>query len=282
MSGADVIQESELDHLLDSARLFYSVFTKQAEKLAAERFAGEKYKDEGEMRSVTGGVVEVYKESGRIDGALDTEEGPLSFEEGKSVGQSSDDIQSGALPGWRASLECASDAIRSAYDSLKPSDALREIAGIWEELDRCTELAAARSRLLLGRLDPPNLEDTPDWFVSEREKLVQSANDEGDVPPPPWALDTAGLLVRAALASLEDPADASALLEEGPLGRVVVEWAMPQGRLQWMVEGSELSWPAIKVYQVRREGAVSLDTPADTRVLYNAFDAVKEFHEAMG
>ncbi len=189
------------------------------------------------------------------------------------------DIQSGRPTlGWH--IEQVNDGIRQAYDSLPPSEALNAIARIREKLDRCNDLAAARSRLLLEKLDPPDLCETPDWFVSQKTELLDSAADEeDDVPPAPWVLDSAELLIRAVLAKAERPEAYSAELGVGPLGRLIVDWRVAQGRLRWMVDATEASWPAVKVFQLRRFGPSSLDTLAETKIMYSAFDVVKETYE---
>lgn len=231
------------------------------------------------MRDVTGGVAGINWDSWRIDAALETNDGPVAFEGWKILGRGSDDVQSGPSPDWHVSIERASDAIRQAYDSFPPSEALSAIAGIREELDRCSELAAAQSRLLLGKLDPPDLCETPDWFVSQKAELAESAEEDDDTPPAPWVLDSAELLIRAVLAEAERPEACVAELAVGPLGRLIVDWRVAQGRLRWMVDATEASWPAVKVFQLRRSGSDPVATSAQTRIMYNAFDVVKETRE---
>ena len=42
--------------------------------------------------------------------------------------------------------------------------------------------------------------------------------------------------------------------ESRTLGRVVVDWDVNWGRLQWLVEATDLPWPAVKVHALRRRG----------------------------
>lgn len=255
---------------------------KEPAQYTGRRESGSPYRLVGrEMRTVTEGVTEIDWNSRRIAAALETDGGPVVFEGGRLLGQYSDDVQSGPSPVWHVSLERANDAIRQAYDSLSPSEALSAIARIREELDRCSELAAARSRLLLGKLDPPGLCETPDWFVSQKAELVKSAEEDGDILPAPWVLDSAELLIRAVLVEVERPEACVAELGVGPLGRLIVDWRVGQGRLRWMVDATEVSWPAVRVFQLRRSGPGSLETLAETRIMYNAFDVVKETREHM-
>ena len=59
------------------------------------------------------------------------------------------------------STECEVDnvkeAIRFAYHTLEPREALERIAKIWEELDGAVDLAQARSRLLLNQVRAPEV-----------------------------------------------------------------------------------------------------------------------------
>jgi hypothetical protein len=232
-----------------------------------------------EMFDVHEGVVEIWRREGRIDGALQTTGGAVAFEGGRILPEPSPDTQSGARPDWRRFAEIATQGIRTAYDTMPLPEALKEIAAIWEELDRCAELAASRSRLLLGKLDPPPLCETPSWFESQKAEVLEGAEEDGEAGARPEAFDSAELLVRAGLATLDQHEQIEAELEAGPLGRVIIDWGAPYGRLRWMVDVAELSWPAVKVFQLRCSHPASFDVAPDTRILYNAFDVVQEFRE---
>jgi len=275
-----------LSNLIDVAVWASVPLLEQQVAKALERYAEKALQREqvaslykGEMCDVHEGVAEIWHPDGRIEGALQTSIGPVAFVEGRIVPQPSPDTQSGGQPDWRRFGEIATQGIRRAYDTMPVPEALKEIGAIWEELDRCAELAASRSRLLLGKLDPPALCDTPTWFESQKAGVLEDAEEDGETGPRPEAFDSAGLLVRAGLATLEQPEDIGAELEAGPLGRVIIDWGVPYGRLRWMVDVADLSWPAVKVFQLRCSHPTSFDVAPDTRILYNAFDVVQEFRE---
>lgn len=268
--------------LIDVALSASDTFLEQQLEAVVERAlqrarAASSYKPE--MCDVHEGVAQIWAREGRIDGALQTSRGPLGFEGGRIVPKPSPDAQSGAQPDWRRFGEIATQGIRRAYDTMPLPEALQEIAAIWEELDRCAELAASRSRLLLGKLDPPALYETPTWFQSQKAEVLEGAEEDGEAGPRAEAFDSAELLVRAGLATLEQREEIEAELQAGPLGRVIIDWGAPYGRLRWMVDVAELSWPAVKVFQLRCSHPASFDVAPDTRILYNAFDVVQEFRE---
>jgi hypothetical protein len=182
------------------------------------------------------------------------------------------DIQSGAISGWQTELREADQTIRNAYDKLTPKEAVRAISTIWEQLDRTSELAAARSRLLLGKLGKPRLASLPDWFENQRNNLSEA--DEGEITANPRAIAIAELLVRAVLAAVPDNPDLAAQIETGPMGRVVIDWYVPKGRLQWMVDALDIPWPSVKVYQVSHRSENGLPQKLETHVFFNAFDAI--------
>jgi len=163
---------------------------------------------------------------------------------------------------------------------LAPREGIRLISTIWEQLDRTSELAAARSRLLIGKLVKPQLAPLPDWFEDQRGKL--SVAGEGEVTANPCAVAVAELFVRAALAAVPGNAALTAELETGPMGRVIVDWCSPKGRLQWMVEAIDIPWPSVKVYQVSRRPDQNHPKALETRIFYNAFDAIDSFVEFAG
>ena len=153
------------------------------------------------MLDVTG-VMEVQRwgDEERFEAAVHTEEGPKSLKGTVVTRCSCIDIQSGAIPRWQVAFREADQAIRNAYDKLAPREAIRVISTIWEQLDRTSELAAARSRLLVGKLAKPRLAPLPDWFEDQRDKLSEA--DEGEVAANPSAVAIAELLVRAAVAAV--------------------------------------------------------------------------------
>jgi hypothetical protein len=227
------------------------------------------------------GVYEIWP-TGRIDGAIDTEAGPIPFEGGTICDPERVDIQSGPLNRWRTAVEEAESAIRFAYDRMRPREALRTIGQIWTQLDRTGELAAARSRILAGRLGRLPLAEAPSWFTARKEALAEQRDDDGSASVDMLALESSDLLVRACMAAIDGPAKPEAEVEAGPFGRVIIDWYIPQGRFQWMVEACHSPWPLTKAYELTQEEGDSFGSPAQTRVLHNAFDAVESFVQFFG
>ena len=190
------------------------------------------------------------------------------------------DVQSGATPRWQITFREADQAIRNAYDALVPREAMRVISAIWEQLDRTSELAAARNRLLVGKLGKPRLAPLPKWFEDQKAKLL--AAEEGEVAANPFAVVSAEFLVRAALAAIPQGDELEAELETGPMGRVVIDWFVPKGRLQWMVDAIDIQWPSVKVYQVSHQAKPESPMTVDSRIFYNAFDLVDSFVKFLG
>lgn len=220
------------------------------------------------------GVFEVW-DTGRVDGSVQTDRGPMVFSGGTVADTHCEDIQSGTLRSPESTIDQVDDAIRAAYEHLNARDALRVIAAIWDRLDRSAELAAARSRLLLGKLPPPPLADLPERFKSQSLALV--APEEGEPGAHPLAVQAAEMLIRACTAALPEACRLGAELSMGALQRVLVDWHIPEGRLQWMVEASDLPWPAVKVYHVARRDNKGIKGRPDARILHNAFDVVEAF-----
>ncbi|HUT11267.1 MAG TPA: hypothetical protein VMY42_12270 [Thermoguttaceae bacterium] len=224
------------------------------------------------------GVGEFWTGSGYFKAAVQTEEGRKILE-GEVARERSrtEDIQSGPMVRWQHALDKADEAIRFAYDNLLPAEALKTISTIWEHLDRTSELAAARSRLLMGKVDKPGLAELPKWF-EEQEPTLRNAK-EGELAANPFAIESARLLVRAAYAAAGKTDKPEAELEVGPLGRVMIDWYFVGSRFQWMVEAIDLPWPSVKVYQLLRRSDVHAPKPVQTRILHNAYDAVESFTE---
>ncbi len=171
------------------------------------------------------------------------------------------------------------DSIRAAFDDLKPADALRHIAVIWEGLDSVTDLAQARTRLLLNKVAPPKLADVPEWLTLQLKELKRTPPEADETPPLPAVLNTAEKLVRACLA-VPEAKNLHATLSPGPLGRVIVDWEVNWGRLQWFVEATELAWPGVKVHVLRRCGS-GHTAQRETRMFHNAFDVVAHLRDSL-
>jgi hypothetical protein len=238
--------------------------------------SGQKQSVPGRMLDVSEGVMEELGWD-HVVASLQTDKG-LKSVRGRVLNQCSCiDIQSGALDRWKIVLDDAGNAIRAAYDKLDPKEAIKIVSTIWEHLDRTGELAAARSRLLLGKLSKPNLGSLPEWFENQRTKLFKT--DEDEIAADPYAVNSAELSVRAVVAACPQANDFGAEIETGPRNRVVIDWYMPKGRLQWMVEAMDIPWPAVKVYQVSQIPKTDGTKSMETRIMYNAFDAIDSFKE---
>jgi hypothetical protein len=177
------------------------------------------------------------------------------------------------LENQRCLLE-ADEQIRRAYDRLPTREAIKAIAEIWEQLDRTAELAAARSRILVGKLSPPRLAPTPKWFEEAKEELRRA---EDGVAANPAASKSAELLIRAALARIGEDRQLSAEVEIGPMGRISIDWYIPHLRLHWLVDAIDIPWPTVKVYQVSIDKAGRERKTPRSRIFYNAFDAIDSF-----
>jgi hypothetical protein len=249
--------------------------------LPPSMFKGENKQCQSRMLSLEGDMeVRRWGDEERFEAAVHTEEGPKNLKGTVVSPYSSIDIQSGAISRWQITFREADQAIRNAYDTLIPREAIRLISTIWEQLDRTSELAAARSRLLIGKLGKPQLAPLPDWFENQRGKL--SVAGEGEAIANPCAVAIAELLVRAALAAAPGDAALTAELETGPMGRVIVDWCVPKGRLQWMVEAIDIPWPSVKVYQVLHRSEHGLPKSLEPHIFYNAFDAIDSFIRFVG
>jgi hypothetical protein len=224
------------------------------------------------------GVMEVVRwgDEERFEAAVQTDEGPRTF----SGSLPNLDVQSGSLYRWQVVLREVDRGIRRAYDSLCPKEAIKVISTIWEQLERTSELAAARSRLLVGKLGKPKLAPSPKWFEDQRAKLSEA--DEGELPVNPCTVTSAEFLIRAALAATPPHLRLEAEIETGPRGRVVIDWLVARGRLQWMVEAIDIPWPSVKVYQVAHQPESSGVSKLESRAFYNAFDAIDSFVQFLG
>ena len=228
------------------------------------------------MHDVVGGVMEYFEETGQLDGVLQTGRSRFVFEGKATHCEESFDIQSGPAQDWRTSFDRIKEGIRNAYEDAEPREGLRAICEIWDQLDQTSELAAARSRILIGKIDPPPLAMLAEWFSNQKHVLSQVEDDE--LPANPVARETAENLVRASLAALSREHELpQAELDIGPMGRVIIDWISDRGRFQWVVDADDLAWPAIKVYELKHETREGVSQEIKTRVLHNAFDAVDSF-----
>ena len=246
---------------------FEDVADGQATPAGAKRAATE---SASRMVSIQEGVGE-FNNTGSFEAAVHTNEGPKML-----TGRVGRDLQSGPIERSKSAANDLEQAIRRAYDNLAPAEALAVISGIRDELDRLSELAAARAHLAMGKLDAPELAELPKWFEQSMSHVADT--EEPDAAPSRTAVDSAELLVRAVQARTGDRVEYEGIVGVGPLGRLIIDWLVPTGRLQWMVEAVDLPWPTVKVYRLARGCDSGSGTRvANTRILHNAFDALNDF-----
>ncbi len=265
------IDEEALRRLLGDAvtrTYFEDVADGQATRAGAKKSATQSAASR--MLEIGEGVMELYQ-AGSFEASVQTGEGRKTLT--GCVGQ---DLQSGPIERWKSAANHLEEAIRRAYDNLAPTEALAAISGIRDELDRLSELAAARAHLTMGKLQTPELAGLPKWFAQSMSDLADI--EEPEAAPSRAAVDSAELLVRALQARTGDKVEYEGIVDVGPLGRLIIDWLVPTGRLQWMVEAVDLPWPTVKVYRLARGCDGSTGTRvANTRILHNAFDALNDF-----
>lgn len=171
------------------------------------------------------------------------------------------------------------DCIRSTCENEdSPDQQLQQIASIWEQLDKTSRLAEAKTRILLGQIGKPDLAIVPDWFNAQLSELT--APDDELAPAHPLAIDSSKKLVQACLHEIPEAQELEADIAKSPLGRVLLDWTVPPNILQWIVEAVELPWPGVKVHVLSLDCSDSENKPV-TRTFYNAFDLVEHFREQL-
>lgn len=178
-------------------------------------------------------------------------------------------------------LVVTKEEIRGAYDEIDdPGDAIREIAKIWAKLDDATGLAEARTRILLGKVDPPEeLPELPAWVRREFASLKkEEEQDRETIPASPIAIECAKRLISSSLAKVGQGESLTAEIYHGPGGRVVVDWDVGPNRLQWMVGVPDLPWPGVAVNMLTRTGS-GASAARSTETLHDAFAVLDRFKE---
>ena len=139
-----------------------SDFSIYAERLYAELDEGKSGTDAtraatkaAQSKMLSGlGEFEYWPQSGRIDGAIDTEVGPIAFEGGKICGSEQVDIQSGPVAQWQAALTQVDHAIEVASDSQEPSLAVATLSKIWAGIENTTGILAVHGQRMWEKIDP--------------------------------------------------------------------------------------------------------------------------------
>lgn len=198
------------------------------------------------------------KRDGSFEGTFDTEDG-LKYLSGVSA----EDVPNESA----AICQSLENQIRRSYDALPANDALRTIGAVWAMAENVCELAAARSRLLLGKMPKPELAGAPQWFstgcgqfdVEDRESLN------------PASLHMATTIARCVANSL--PA-LKADVSVGMLGRIVFDWHTT-ARLSWMIDAVDLPFPLVRIYEARQLYSGQMDS----RIIHNMFEALRSLEE---
>ena len=267
---------------LDNAReRTESMLRKQTKSMLWQQIAkGDTPRSRGRHTvTIYGGEGEFSSETNEFEAAVNTDEGPKLLAGIVRNPACRGDIQSGSMPSWEAGLQQVDTAIKHAYDRFIPKTALTFIGNIWDSLERTNELAAARSRILLGKVDPPPLAELPTWYTEQKDALLAAEDDE--IAANVVAVESVELLIRAITAAVGSDHALSADIETGPLGRVVLNWYIPSARLQWLVDAIDIPWPAVKVYEVFQPKHAGKPRVSRSRIFHNAFDAIESLLEAV-
>ncbi|QDV56999.1 hypothetical protein [Rosistilla oblonga] len=174
-----------------------------------------------------------------------------------------------------ATCRALDNQIKRAYDTLPPREALHTIDNVWNMVEKTCELAAARSRLLLSKL--PKLESVklPTWF---EDSVSRWDNDDREMLNP-GSLDAARKIVCCVAAEFPG---LTARVSVGILGRVTLDWYMNDLRCCWMIEPTDLPFPATRVYEARQEPHGKMQTRIihDMHSVINALrDSAKESND---
>lgn len=187
------------------------------------------------------------------------------------------DFQAGLIEKSRFLCDRISTQIRKAYDHLVPHEALNAISRIWENLDRTSQLAEARSRLVLGKLEFPQTVESPQWLSDQLGEL--SVSDSELAAANPLAVDAGQMLIRACLFGVTESVTAE--VRRAPMGNVFVDWDVAPNVLQWEVVPAALPWPGLKVNVVAMNTSKA-KPEIQSRIFHNAFDAIEYFQQQLG
>lgn len=182
----------------------------------------------------------------------------------------------GAVSLWTSELDLTKEAIRDAFNSETPEISLRKILEIWQKLDNVSELAKARSRILLKQVESPQLADAPQWLVSQLNSLRSIPfTSEGLSMPCDEVFTTTERLIRGAIARSPNGA-IRATLSRAALGRISVDWHVGDARLQWLVHAADLPWPGVLVHVYSR-GAHEQTSASYRGIYHTAAQVVDHF-----
>jgi len=162
-------------------------------------------------------------------------------------------------------IEQITQAIKDASDESDPRVGLEKIGKLREQIDRVNELAEARSRLLLRRVDSPNTAKRPSWFDS----AFKDVTCVGEID------EIAKICIRTFL--VEFPTLRAEVSNFNHGNRVSIDWQLHYNkRLQWVVnsDSGAIIWPGCSVYVLGRIGNGS-EAVRETKLCHNVFDLIE-------
>jgi len=224
---------------------------------------------------MSGTTIPGYFHKGRWIASLDEieEEWPRLFleqqakigakqEESQSINADLSDSLTMASTAW---CERIASHIRCAHKHLDAASAFDAISKIWERVDRVGDLAAARSRLLLGRIEAPSLATGPVDGLDELSSADSSL--AASVPSAIFATEKLIRAVRAAIPQLPDVEICKA-----PMGHVFVNWKVAPNVIQWEILPSPLPWPGVTVRAVVSNASKAAGI--QSRIFHNGADVI--------
>lgn len=200
-----------------------------------------------------------FDDDGSFEATVDVE-GGVKYLSGVGVQRASNEAE--------ATCKALNYQVIRAYDALRPEDALQTIGVVWNMAEKTCELAAARSRLLLGKLPKLPSAAVPLWF--ENAVLEWDADDNAMLNPA--SLNAARKIVGCAAAEFPS---LQAQLTVGMLGRVTLDWYIENVRCSWMIDPTDLPFPSTRIYEARR-------LPRDkmqTRIIHDMHSALTALRE---
>jgi len=144
-----------------------------------------------------------------------------------------------------ATCRSMDNQVKRAYDAMPPWKALQAIGVVWNMAEKTCELAAARSRLVLGKLPKLASAGVPKWF---EDAVLEWDSDEREMLNPS-SLDATRKILSCI--ALEFP-DLLAQVTVGMLGRVTLDWYLDNARCSWMIDPTDMNFPSTRIYEARQ------------------------------
>lgn len=132
------------------------------------------------------GVYEWRKQSGQIDGAIETEAGSFAFTGGRICRSDDHDLQSGSPARTHFQLETTlKDEMLSACDEQTPAQGLDTLAEIWTLLDRTGVFLVEQGRKIWGRVDAQDRQGMLERFPEPFACTLEEHEPESELTPAP-------------------------------------------------------------------------------------------------